>query len=352
MESTIATNLNRIRKWKNLTMQELADMAEISKQAISHYENGIRHPESPILIKLAKALNVDLSDFYEDKEVDIQLNSVYYRQGSHLSDLENQAIKDFASAYIKDYLELEEISDEEVQFDNPLKDQVIANPADALKAAKEIRKKWRLGDAPIYNIANLLERKGIRVFKVIFNVNIEGLSGWVTQSSIPVIMINARQLDVPRMRFTLLHEVGHLLLAIREGITEEMIERICDTFAGAVLLPEEIISQTFSRGRTRVSMAELRNLKELYGISIMAIMVRARSSDAISIDQFCRWKESDYFGVDSGMYPGEEEPKRFFQMLYKCLSENKIGFDKAAKLSKKSEFHFRKEYYENLEYVF
>ncbi|MHB1179540.1 MAG: helix-turn-helix domain-containing protein [Daejeonella sp.] len=107
----IATNLNRIRRWKNLTMQELADMAEISIQAISHYENGIRHPESQILIRLAKALNVDLSDFYEDKDVEIQR----------------------------------------------------------------------------------------RVFKVIFNVNIEGLSGWVNHNRIPVIMINARQPDVPRV---------------------------------------------------------------------------------------------------------------------------------------------------------
>lgn len=333
-------------------MQELADMAEISKQAISHYENGIRQPESSILIKLAKALNVDLSYFYEDREIEMELNSIYYRQGSHINDLQNQAIKDFASSYIKDYLELEEISGEIVSFENPIADQKITCVNDALKAAKELRKKWKLGDAPLYNIANLLERKGIRVFKVTFTVNIEGLSGWVANNTIPVIMINGRQTDIPRTRFTLLHEVGHLLLEIAENISEDMIERFCDTFAGAVLLPEEIVIQTFGKGRTRVSMAELRNLKELYGMSIMAIMVRARTSNAISIDQFCRWRDSDYFGVDAGVYSGEEEPKRFFQMLYKCLSENKIGFDKAAKLSGKSEFHFRKEYYENLEYAF
>jgi Zn-dependent peptidase ImmA (M78 family) len=60
-----------------------------------------------------------------------------------------------------------------------------------------------------------------------------------------------------------------------EALDLDAIEKMCDAFAGAVLLPSEILLQEFGKNRTAISMPELRRIKELYGISIAAIMVRA-----------------------------------------------------------------------------
>ena len=54
--------IKSIRNKSNLTQQELADLAGISLRALSNYEGGTRVPPLEIMIRLAKALNVDIKD--------------------------------------------------------------------------------------------------------------------------------------------------------------------------------------------------------------------------------------------------------------------------------------------------
>lgn len=49
------------RKDLNLTQQELADLAGISLRALSNYEKGVRTPPLEILIRIAKALNIEVT---------------------------------------------------------------------------------------------------------------------------------------------------------------------------------------------------------------------------------------------------------------------------------------------------
>ena len=226
----------------------------------------------------------------------------------------------------------------------------VATQADAEKAARQLRKKWKLGDGAFHNISDFLEKKGVRIIKIDFGFNYvhEGLSGWAEQRQVPVIVLNARQQDLSRIRFTLLHELGHLLLLMSDNLEIDLVERLCDTFAGAVLLPADILVQEFGRNRTAISMPELRRIKELYGISIQAIMVRARITGLISYEAFQNWKTGELSDRDFGQYNGTEEPQRFLQMLYRCLSERKIGFDKAAQLAGKDEAELRQIYYQQL----
>lgn len=352
MNDLIATNLIRARRLRGLTMDELASMVECSKQAISHYENGLRIPDSKTLRSLASALNLGLDYFFSEVDVKFSLHNVSYREGLLLRPEEKERVQDITSAMLSDYLELEEIAKEYITFQNPLEDLVMETAKDAEKAAKQLRKKWKLGDGPIHNISNFLEKKGIRVIKIDFgfNYNHEGLSGWAEEKRVPVIVLNAKQQDSSRVRFTILHELGHLLLEMAECLELEAIERICDAFAGAVLLPAEVLIQEFGKNRTAITMSELRRIKELYGISIAAIMVRAKFTNLINWAAFKKWKESDFSDFDYGQFQGVEEPQRFLQMLYRCLSEKKIGIDKAASLSRKDETELRMLYRQQIEF--
>lgn len=351
MNNLIATNLTRARHLNGLTMDELASMINCSKQAISHYENGIRLPDSKTLIAIADALNLEPDYFVSDCNVEFTLHGVNYREGLLLTAQQRKEVEALTSSMLNDYLELETIAKEYIDFENPV-DFVINSTNDAEKAAKQLRKKWKLGDGPISNISNLLEKKGIRVIKIDFgfHYNHEGLSGWAENKRIPVIVLNARQQDTARVRFTILHELGHLLLEMSEVLEMDDIERICDAFAGAVLLPAEILTQEFGKNRTAISMTELRQIKELFGISIAAIMVRARVTNLIDWNAYRKWKNSDFSDFDYGQYNGTEEPQKFEQMLYRCLSEKKIGFDKAARLARRDESEFRQLYKQNLEF--
>ncbi len=352
MENSIGTNLTRARQLRGLTMEELANMVGCSKQLISHYENGIRHPESKTLLSIASALDLELDYFYNDCNVEFSLHNVSYREGLLLTEHQRSDVESLTSSMLSDYLELESIAKEFISFSNPLEDLLISNIDDAKKAAKQLRKVWKLGDGPIYNISNLLEKKGIRVIKIDFGFNYshEGLSGWAEGRKVPVIVLNARQQDITRVRFTILHELGHLLLVMAEDLDIDLIEKICDSFAGAVLLPADVLIQEFGKNRTAISMPELKRIKELYGISIAAIMLRARLANLIPYVAYQKWKESDFSNFDYGQYNGTEEPQKFLQMLYRCLSERKIGFDKAAKLARRDEAEFRKVYKQQFEF--
>ena len=61
-EMTTGEKIKYYRKNLNLTQQELADLAGISLRALSNYEGGTRVPPLEIMIRLAKALNVDIKD--------------------------------------------------------------------------------------------------------------------------------------------------------------------------------------------------------------------------------------------------------------------------------------------------
>ena len=53
-------NLKQIRKAKGLSQEELAELLEVSRQAVSKWELGAGYPEVGKLLLLAKKLNVSL----------------------------------------------------------------------------------------------------------------------------------------------------------------------------------------------------------------------------------------------------------------------------------------------------
>jgi transcriptional regulator with XRE-family HTH domain len=57
-------NLRRIRNEKNITMQQLANQAEIELSQIYRIESGKINPKLTTLLKIAKGLNVPAADLF------------------------------------------------------------------------------------------------------------------------------------------------------------------------------------------------------------------------------------------------------------------------------------------------
>lgn len=53
------------RKEKGFTQQQLAEMVGITQSALSRYEKGIRTPSVPVAQRIAAALGVDWTKFFE-----------------------------------------------------------------------------------------------------------------------------------------------------------------------------------------------------------------------------------------------------------------------------------------------
>ena len=65
IEMSIGEKIKTFRNRLNITQQELADLSGISLRALSNYEKGSRIPPLEIMIRIAKALNVDIKDLDE-----------------------------------------------------------------------------------------------------------------------------------------------------------------------------------------------------------------------------------------------------------------------------------------------
>lgn len=68
-EDTLVQISNKIkerRREQNITVQELADRAKVSKGLISQIENSRTIPSLIVLIDIIKALNIDLNVFFKD----------------------------------------------------------------------------------------------------------------------------------------------------------------------------------------------------------------------------------------------------------------------------------------------
>ena len=64
---SFAENLKSIRKERNLSQEELADLLDVSRQAVSKWEQGDGYPEVEKLLLLSSKLNVSL-DFLMSTE--------------------------------------------------------------------------------------------------------------------------------------------------------------------------------------------------------------------------------------------------------------------------------------------
>ena len=254
-----AERLKSARKMKGWSLQELADQVSvsISKQALNKYELGTMKPTGEVLVSLSRALDVKPDYFL--REASIHLPEVKFRKRSKLGVKEIDRIKENIKDVLERYIEVESLLNIKSQFINPLKKKKISRETEVEAPVLELIKAWNLGFDPIPNVLEMLEEKGIRVIEIDALIEFDGLSAQVGQ--IPVIVIN-KNFTVERKRFTAAHELGHLVLTIEEGADEE---RICNAFAGALLLPDNCLEKLLGEKRSNIAPGELVRIKEQYG---------------------------------------------------------------------------------------
>lgn len=330
-----------------LSLQELADRTGVSKSAIFKYENNEMMPDSASLIRLSEILDVNMGYFFNDElSGNIELIDIEYREEFKLGDTEIDTIKKNVENYLERLFELEKVADVAPErFKNPVEGIRIKSVSDVTKAVKVLRRKWQIATTAISNVIGLIESKGIKVYQILQSEKFEGFSAWAGE--VPVIVVNGNIQEVTRVRFTALHELGHIVLCVEDDLSDEKIERICDAFAGAMLFPDDLVVAELGSNRKKISLEELKLVKEKYGISIQAIMVRAANVSIISWDTYNKWKQY-YLSLtgtnqDFGKFSSDESPKRFSQMLFNCIAEEKISIARAAVLSDKKISTLKKE---------
>lgn len=337
MSSSFGQRLKSARIMAGLSMDALvAKMGHlISKQAVSKYENGIMLPDSRTLLALADALSVKPDYFFAQRQ--ILIDEINFRKKAAASRKSIASLEERIKDELERYLELESLFPQSAPLHNTMNFGAIRNLDDIEAAALQLRDEWGVGkEGPIASVVDLLEEHDIKVIEIGAPSGIDGMSGKAGEVSFIILDKNAPS---DRKRLTALHEFAHLFLSFDPAHEPRAQEKLCHSFGAAFLMPRDVLVRELGANRSDISFAELKALKEQYGISMQAILYRARQQGIISQYVYERlMKQMSAFGwrkEEPGEYPVKEKPQRFDQLLHRAISEEFISISKASFLANK-----------------
>jgi Zn-dependent peptidase ImmA (M78 family)/DNA-binding XRE family transcriptional regulator len=330
----LGNRIHRARKALGLSLRDLAEQVALSHAAIKKYEDNEVTPSSDILIKLAKALHVKVEYFFRPER--FTLEKIQYRKHADMPEKQLEEIKAKMLDQIERRIELESLFPSPPIEEFSLGERKIKSYDDIESVANQIRKQWKLGLEPLPDLIDIFEEHGIKVFEIDNELypKFDGLSASI--NNMPIIVIG-NQWPGDRQRFTLAHELGHLVLnGFFTPASLDNEEKYCNRFAGAFLLPKEALISILGEHRNYIEPRELSLLKQEFGISMQGILHRAEDIGIISNSLYLQLRSEFNERGWSKREPGEQYPKEethiFEQMIFHALAEEYIGESKAAEL--------------------
>ncbi|CAO1661404.1 MULTISPECIES: helix-turn-helix domain-containing protein [Vreelandella] len=329
--------IRRARILKGLSLQQLADaIGDISKQALSKYEQGKDTPNSTRLLQLSDTLGVSPEYFFRQES--IMLGEVDFRKHATFGKKQQEAVKEQVCEHLERYLAAEHL----FNIEAPVHDLAylrqtffIERIDDIEPAAEHLRVQWELGSNPIGNLTETLEERGIKVVGLAAHDKFDGLCALINAGTDAVIVSNTER-PGERQRFNLAHELGHLVLSVPEavqGTREE--ENWCHRFAGAFLFPAKHVKEAFGQQRKQVLLDEFLLAKQEWGISVQAILRRLYDLEIVSPGFYQqtmkRWSIQGYRRGEPDPLPSESS-YRLRQLVYRALAEALITPSRAAEL--------------------
>lgn len=347
IRKAFGSRLRRARAMREISLQGLADKlrGDLSRQALHKYEQGKAMPDSERLVRICDALEVGPDDLLAEPAAPV--GELHFRKRSAFGKRKELRLRFEVEDRLHRLRELADALGEPLRADKAFRKPIPVRTAeDAEDAAQEIRREWKLGEDALPSLVALLEDRGVILHPTDAEETLDGAA--TRLGDMPVIVL-ARWLDgnLPRKRFTLAHELAHLVLGIPDAIPARTAESICHRFAGALLLPGATLRHELG-GRPRHALLdiELVHLKERYGISIAALARRMSDLNLVSASTHRDWtirrRRTQRHLDEPGDWKGSEQPARFHSMLYRAVAEEAISLSKAAALDGKPIADFRR----------
>ena len=310
---------------------------------VSKYEKGTSMPTSSELLKLSQFFDLKIDYFFNSFKINI--GEVNFRKKASFLKKKQDSVKEKIKISLENYLYIEDILSLDYSFNNVIENSKISNIKDVEDAVLKLKTEWNIGTDPIHNIIQLLEDKKIKVIEL-YNTDdkFDGLATYVNDKY-PVIVVN-KNFPVERKRFTLLHELGHLLLNLPNCKINEK-EKYCNKFASEFLLPKNLVIDEFGGEREDITLPELISTQKKYGISIPAIVYKLVDAKILSKEFQKRFymKLNSNSGlkekVESSRFETPEKSNRFERLVYRALAQKNISISKASSLLNKSDWFFR-----------
>jgi len=265
------------REARGLTQGELAKrIAEIQGRAvtqgtISKVEQGLLNVSDEVLASLVDILKYPQSFFYQNEEIYSAGMSQHRKRASLPAKTlcKIDALTNIIRLHIKSLLK----SVEDIETKIPYYD--INEYCDPNEIARMVRQAWYVPRGPIENVTKHLEKAGIIVVHCDFETRlIDGITMNCGDILPPIIFIN-KDITGDRLRFTLAHELGHIVM---HRFPSENMEEEANTFASEFLMPSLDIKPNLAY----LTLHKLADLKLHWKVSMAALVYRATSLGQIT----------------------------------------------------------------------
>lgn len=291
-EANLASNLKRLRAHHDLTQDDVARGAGISRVAYRDLEAGkVKAPKTPTVLGLARVFGVRVDELLRSQP---SLTEVRFRSSKKMNNRE-QILAD-VDRWLRDFNQVEELlNDKKLFFLKKLRNEVNSirgtREHKAKFAAQLARKSFKLeSDEPIHNICGLLEFAGVKVYPFVAQTDaFFGLSVGENDGG-PAIVVNIwDKISVERWIFSSVHELGHLLLhlnAFNIECTSEVPdeEHEADLFAAEFLMPDEAFQKEWSQSMGLPLVDRVMKIKRIFKVSYKTVLMRIHQRDGSNLD--------------------------------------------------------------------
>ena len=294
MTSTIiSSRITEAREARAKSMEDLASDIGVTRQSISKYERGIVRPSPEMLQAISYSLGFPTEFFYKSEaEINAGSSPLFFRSKSNIA----KKVKIACKYQIKWTDEIKKQLEKYVDFierDLPTidKDYEDLSFEDIEEIALTIRKDWDIDDDPINDLIGLLENKGVIVTQFATNSfcafkGIDAFSCW--KDGTPYILYHSIPKSAVRTRFSILHELGHLIMhssiAEDDSVKKEIVDLAdmqADRFAAAFLLP----ATSFPKDIRSTSLISLEAVKKKWGCAMSTIIRRCETLELLTENQ-------------------------------------------------------------------
>ena len=305
----------------------------ITKAALSNYENGKRTPHAVMLRELGAVYKVRPQWFVSEPDVSIQWHA--YRAVTKLGARKREVIEATAAQRAENYMEVSRLFPAEKKNHFPAR-KAVSSFEEADQCAADLRKKWKLGRDALESATQCLENHGA----LIVHYNSEPRSGFDGLSATvngghPLVIVNST-VPVDRLRFDLMHEMGHVLMDTSAVGDDKTEEKLANRFASSFLVPPETVKAELGEQRRKLTLSELLLLKKKYGLSVGAWVYAAKEHGIIT-ESTAKWlwiqrSKRGWNKCEPDVFVGNEEPARLKQMTLRAVTDGLLSAVRAIQL--------------------
>jgi Zn-dependent peptidase ImmA (M78 family)/DNA-binding XRE family transcriptional regulator len=268
------------REYRKYSQTDLASQINgLSQSNLSKFEKGVSTLSDEMIEKIMNFLDFP-KEFFE-KRISNKVEIAHYRKRASLNKTVRTDIE--YSNKLIGYI-VDQMTDSIEWPDFSLTPLNIEEGYTPENTAKYMRNQLDISpDQPVRMICQALESKGVIIVELNITDKFDGVS-FVTDGGYPVIVIN-KLFSNDRKRFTIAHELGHLIMHISGNFPipdYRDLEDEANRFASEFLMPEEFIRPSLMN----LKLSYLSELKRYWLTSMASIIRRAITLKCIDSEKY------------------------------------------------------------------